>query len=122
MRYDDVVQALADTKISSILLALSSPGLAFWRSSSTTSTRSNMSARSSVPHVALTAFSAYAVGNTAGFGALSAGAIRYRAYSRHGLTPEEITRVIAFVTLSFGLGLAAVGAIALLSWPTRSGR
>jgi len=30
------------------------------------------------PHVALTAFSAYAVGNTAGFGALSGGAIRYR--------------------------------------------
>ncbi len=47
-------------------------------------------------------------------GRFSAGAIRYRAYSRLGLTPEDIGRVIAFVTLSFGLGLAGVSAIALM--------
>ena len=62
--------------------------------------------------VAVTAFSAYAIGNTAGFGALSGGAIRFRAYSRLGLSPEDIARVIAFVTFAFGLGLLALSAIA----------
>lgn len=64
--------------------------------------------------VAVTAFTAYAVGNTLGFGALSGGAIRFRAYSRLGLSPDEIARVIAFVTLAFGLGLMGVSAIAAL--------
>ncbi len=65
--------------------------------------------------VALTAFAAYAVGNMAGFGPLSGGAIRYRAYSRLGLRPEEIGGIIAFTTLSFTLGLAALGALSILA-------
>ena len=115
VRYEDVVQALSETKLSSILLALLFTGLSFFAL-----VFYDVNALEFIgkplpfPHVALTSFSAYAVGNTAGFGALSAGAIRYRAYTRLGLSPEDITRVIAFVTLSFGLGLAAVGAIALL--------
>ncbi len=66
------------------------------------------------PEVALTAFSAYAVGNVAGFGALSGGAIRYRAYSRAGLPPEDIGRIIAFVTISFSLGLAVLTALSII--------
>ncbi|MGV2183706.1 bifunctional lysylphosphatidylglycerol flippase/synthetase MprF [Rhizobium rhizogenes] len=115
VRYDDVVHALETTKLSSILLALFFTGLSF---ASLIFYDQNaldyIGKRLPFPHVALTSFSAYAVGNTAGFGALSAGAIRYRAYTRMGLSPDDITRVIAFVTLAFGLGLAAVGAIALL--------
>lgn len=65
--------------------------------------------------VAMTAFMAYAIGNAVGLGALSGGAIRFRAYSRLGLKPEEIARVIAFVTLSFGLSLAAITALAVLA-------
>ena len=115
VRYDDVVHALTTTKISSVLLALLFTGLSF---ASLIFYDQNaleyIGKRLPFPHVALTSFSAYAVGNTAGFGALSAGAIRYRAYTRLGLSPDDITRVIAFVTLAFGLGLAAVGSIALL--------
>ncbi|MGO4437423.1 bifunctional lysylphosphatidylglycerol flippase/synthetase MprF [Rhizobium sp. RAF56] len=115
VRYDDVVQALRETRYSSILLALFFTGLSFLALVFyDVNALEYIGKKLPFPHVALTSFSAYAVGNTAGFGALSAGAIRYRAYTRLGLTPEEITRVIAFVTLSFGLGLAAVGAIALL--------
>jgi len=115
VRYDDVVQALRETRLSSILLALFFTGLSFLALVFyDVNALEYIGRKLPFPHVALTAFSAYAVGNTAGFGALSAGAIRYRSYTRLGLTPEEITRVIAFVTLSFGLGLAAVGAIALL--------
>jgi phosphatidylglycerol lysyltransferase len=115
VRYDDVVQALADTKISSMLLALLFTGLSFLALVFyDLNAIEYVGKKLPFPHVAVTAFSAYAVGNTAGFGALSGGAIRYRAYSRLGLTPEDIGRVIAFVTLSFGLGLAGVAAIALL--------
>ncbi|WP_183719464.1 bifunctional lysylphosphatidylglycerol flippase/synthetase MprF [Rhizobium sp. BK060] len=115
VRYDDVVQALAETKVSSIVLALVFTGLSFLALVFyDVNAIEYVGRKLPFPQVALTGFSAYAVGNTAGFGALSGGAIRYRAYSRLGLTPEEIGRVIAFVTLSFGLGLAGVAAIALL--------
>ncbi|QFY62457.1 bifunctional lysylphosphatidylglycerol flippase/synthetase MprF [Rhizobium grahamii] len=116
VRYDDVVQALADTKLSSILLALFFTALSFLALVFYDANAIDyIGKKLPFPQVALTAFSAYAVGNTAGFGALSGGAIRYRAYSRLGLSPEEIGRVIAFVTIAFGLGLAGVGAIALLA-------
>jgi len=115
VRYDDVVEALAETRLSSILLALFFTALSFLALVFyDLNAIDYIGKRLPFPHVALTAFSAYAVGNTAGFGALSGGAIRYRAYTRLGLSPEDIGRVIAFVTLSFGLGLAAVAAIALL--------
>jgi phosphatidylglycerol lysyltransferase len=61
-----------------------------------------------LPLVALTSFCSYAVGNTAGFGPLTAGAIRYRFYTPHGLDPEDIARIVAFVTAAFGLGLSGV--------------
>ena len=67
-----------------------------------------------ISNVAPTALCAYAVGNTAGFGPLSGGAIRYRGYSRMGLGPEEIAKVIAFVTVAFGLGLLVVGSLGIL--------
>ena len=67
--------------------------------------------------IALTAFAAYGVGNTAGFGPLSGGAIHYRACCRLGLRPEKFGGVIAFVTLAFGLGLAALGSLSILAIP-----
>ncbi len=116
VRYDDVVQALADTKVSSIVLALFFTALSFLALVFyDVNAIDYVGKKLPFPQVALTAFAAYAVGNTAGFGALSGGAIRYRAYSRLGLTPEDIGRVIAFVTIAFGLGLAGVGSIALLA-------
>ncbi|TCL69786.1 bifunctional lysylphosphatidylglycerol flippase/synthetase MprF [Rhizobium sp. BK251] len=115
VRYDDVVAALASTRLSAILLALVFTGLSFAALIFyDLNALEFIGKKLPFPHVALTAFSAYAVGNTAGFGALSGGAIRYRAYSRLGLSPEDITRVIAFVTLAFGLGLAVVASIALV--------
>jgi phosphatidylglycerol lysyltransferase len=85
VRYDDVVQALADTKISSMLLALLFTGLSFLALVFyDLNAIEYVGKKLPFPHVAVTAFSAYAVGNTAGFGALSGGAIRYRAYSRLG--------------------------------------
>lgn len=116
VRYDDVVSALADTSWRSVVAAILFTGLSFLAL-----TFYDVGAldyvRRKLPYadVALTAACAYAVGNTAGFGPLSGGAIRYRSYSRLGLTPDDIARVIAFVTLAFGLGLAAVACLSLLA-------
>lgn len=68
-----------------------------------------------LPVVALTSFCAYAVGNTIGFGALTAGAIRYRFYTSQGVEPEEIAGIVTFVTVAFGLGLAGVAGLGMLS-------
>ncbi|WP_027486855.1 bifunctional lysylphosphatidylglycerol flippase/synthetase MprF [Allorhizobium undicola] len=113
--YDDVVTAMATTGIDQIALAVFFTVLSFlslclydWNA------MAFIGRKRPFAEVALTGFSAYAVGNAAGFGMLSGGAIRYRAYARAGLAPDEIGRIIAFVTLSFSLGLAAVTALSLI--------
>ena len=115
VRYEDVLDALAATSWSSIGLAVFFTALSFVALIGyDLNALDYIGRRLRFVPVAMTAFSAYAVGNTAGFGALSGGAIRFRGYSRLGLTPDDIGRVIAFVTLAFGTGLLAVTAIASL--------
>ncbi len=71
VRYDDVVNALADTPVSAILLSLLFTGLSFLSLIFyDLNALEYIGKKLPFPHVALTAFSAYAVGNTAGFGAL----------------------------------------------------
>ncbi len=115
VRYEDVMSALGETNAKSIALAISFTALSFF-ALTFYDAGALIYLKRKLPYadVALTAFAAYAVGNTAGFGPLSGGAIRYRAYSRLGLRPEEIGGVIAFVTLAFGLGLASVASLSLL--------
>ncbi len=60
------------------------------------------------------AVAAYAVAQTAGFGPLSGGAIRMRYYTPLGITPADIARVVAFVTIAFGAGLAVTAALGAL--------
>ncbi|HEY0274940.1 MAG TPA: bifunctional lysylphosphatidylglycerol flippase/synthetase MprF, partial [Paenirhodobacter sp.] len=72
--------------------------------------------------VAVVSFSAYAVGNTAGFGPLSGGAIRYRGYSRLGLRGEDVARVIAYVTVAFGFGLAVLTGMSVLVFAWQVGQ
>lgn len=115
VRYPDVARALAETPWPSVVLAIAATGVSFvaltfydWDA------LGFIGRRLPYPPVALIAFSAYAVGNIVGFGPFSGGAVRYRAYSRLGLAPEEIARVIAFVTLAFGIGIAGIAAVAIL--------
>lgn len=115
VRYDDIVVALLDTTWKSAFLAVLFTALSFAALICyDLNALEFIGKRLKKPSVIATAFIAYAVGNTAGFGPLSGGAIRFRAYSRMGLTPSDIARVIAFVTLSFGLGLLSVSALATL--------
>jgi phosphatidylglycerol lysyltransferase len=62
----------------------------------------------------LASFCGSALGNAVGFGALTGGAVRYRIYGAAGLRPEQIGRIMVFISIGFGLGLvgfAAAGAL-----------
>lgn len=116
VRYEEVLAALSATSWTAIALAVLFTGLSFLALVFyDANALDHVGRRIPLPSVAVTAFMAYAVGNTVGFGPLSGGAIRFRAYSRLGLAPGEIARVIAFVTLAFGLGLLSVSALATLA-------
>ncbi len=71
---------------------------------------------------ALTSFCALSIGHNIGVAALSSGAIRYRFYSRWGLSAEEVAKVVVFSGATVGLGLATLGAIGLLLYPADAER
>lgn len=67
------------------------------------------------PRTALASFIALSLGHNIGLAALSSGAIRYRFYSRWGLSTEEVAKVILFCGMTVGLGLVVLGGAALLA-------
>ncbi|MFE1597773.1 lysylphosphatidylglycerol synthase domain-containing protein [Methylobacterium sp. ID0610] len=67
--------------------------------------------------VVVAAFVALGVGHSIGLSGLSSGAIRYRFYSRHGLSLAESAKMVVFCGLTVALGLMALGAGALLLQP-----
>ncbi|MFZ5790886.1 MAG: bifunctional lysylphosphatidylglycerol flippase/synthetase MprF [Pseudomonadota bacterium] len=67
-------------------------------------------------------FTSYALGNTTGFGILTAGSVRYRVYSAAGLSLPDIARVTLFCALAFGFGITVVGASAALLEPDSAAR
>lgn len=70
--------------------------------------------------VAPIAFSAFAIGHNVGLASLSGGAIRYRAYSLAGLTNPQIGAIIAFIPLTFFLGIAVLLGASLVLEPGRA--
>src|SRR6516225_8805192 len=62
----------------------------------------------------LASFCGFAIGNTVGLGAFSGGAVRYRLYSAAGLSPGQIARIILFIAIAFGIGLATITALGLV--------
>ena len=69
-------------------------------------------ARTSFPALLLASFCGSALGNAAGFGALTAAAVRYRVYGAVGIKPDDVARLLLFVMGGFALGLAGVGGLA----------
>jgi uncharacterized membrane protein YbhN (UPF0104 family) len=67
--------------------------------------------------VAFASFCAYALSHNLGFAAVSGAAVRYRLYSHWGLSVEQIAKVIAFCSLTFGLGGMALGGAILFIEP-----
>ncbi|MBM1170420.1 lysylphosphatidylglycerol synthase domain-containing protein [Microvirga arabica] len=66
------------------------------------------------PKAALASFTALSLGHNIGLAALSSGAVRYRFYSRWGLSAAEVAKVIVFCGVTVGLGLLTLGGAALL--------
>lgn len=67
--------------------------------------------------VALAAFTALSLGHNIGFAGLSSGAIRYRIYSRWGLSAGDVGRVVMFSGLTVAGGLLALGSASFLLAP-----
>ncbi|MEX3313739.1 lysylphosphatidylglycerol synthase domain-containing protein [Sulfitobacter sp. PS-8MA] len=67
--------------------------------------------------VAIASFASLSIGHSLGLAALSSGAIRYRYYTRWGLDRADVAQLIVFCGATVGLGLAALGGIALLVAP-----
>jgi uncharacterized membrane protein YbhN (UPF0104 family) len=66
--------------------------------------------RKDVPYrvAALAGFTSYSVGHNVGASAFTGGAVRYRIYSRHGLTAVEVAKICFIAGFTFWLGNAAV--------------
>lgn len=65
----------------------------------------------------LASFVAYTLAQNLGFAAVSGAAVRYRFYAAWGLPPLAIAKVVAFTSLTFGLGGFALGGAVLLLEP-----
>lgn len=71
----------------------------------------------SYARVSFASFCAYALSHNLGFAAVSGAAVRYRLYAHWGLTPFQIAKVVAFCSLTFGLGGMVLGGIILFVEP-----
>jgi len=69
---------------------------------------------------ALASFTALSIGHNVGLAALSSGAVRYRFYTRWGLTGEDVAKVIIFCGVTVGLGLVTLAGLALLLQGSRA--
>ncbi|HYH83195.1 MAG TPA: bifunctional lysylphosphatidylglycerol flippase/synthetase MprF [Longimicrobium sp.] len=69
--------------------------------------------------IATAAIVGYGVSMTLGFPLLTGAPLRYRLYSRWGLAPGEIARIVAFYSITYWLGLLSVGGVAFLLDPPR---
>ena len=63
--------------------------------------------------IAAVSFVAYAVSNNVGFAMLSGASVRYRFYTRWGVTAEELSRIVFFYVTTFWLGLLLLGGVSL---------
>ncbi|WP_134499148.1 lysylphosphatidylglycerol synthase domain-containing protein [Microvirga pakistanensis] len=63
---------------------------------------------------AWTSFTSLSLGHNIGLAFLSSGAVRYRFYTRWGLSAEQVAKVIAFCGITVGIGLLVLGGVALL--------
>ncbi|NRP21848.1 Inner membrane protein YbhN [Ensifer adhaerens] len=65
----------------------------------------------------LASFVSLSIGHNVGVAALSSAAVRYRYYSRWGLSTADVAVVVVFCGTTVALGLAALGSVALLLRP-----
>jgi phosphatidylglycerol lysyltransferase len=64
-----------------------------------------------------TSFLAYAISNSVGLSLLSGASIRYRFYTRWGVTAEELSRLVFAYVITFWLGLLLLGGLSFAVGP-----
>lgn len=112
--YEDLVAAVEATSLADMALAVTFTAISFVALSVyDRQALAFVGRKLPFGQVALTSFCAYAVGNIAGFGPLTGGTIRYRFYTPLGVTPEEVARIVGYVTFAFGIGLVFVAGLGL---------
>ena len=57
------------------------------------------------------------ISNNVGFAMLSGASVRYRFYTRWGLTAEELSRIVFSYSVTFWLGLLGLGGLSLVVSP-----
>jgi phosphatidylglycerol lysyltransferase len=67
--------------------------------------------------VAVTSFLAYAIANSVGLAMLSGASVRYRFYSRWGITGQQFSKIVISYSVTFWLGLLALGGLSLAFGP-----
>jgi phosphatidylglycerol lysyltransferase len=67
--------------------------------------------------IAVASFIGYAFSNSIGLSMLAGASVRYRLYSAWGLSSEEITKVVAFCSLTLWFGFLTLGGIIFLLEP-----
>ena len=67
--------------------------------------------------IALASFIAYAFSHNVGFGLVAGGSVRFRLYSGWGFSALQITKVVAFCSLTFCLGFLATSGLAFVTAP-----
>jgi len=70
--------------------------------------------------VAGASFLAYAIANNVGFAMLSGASVRYRFYRRWGIGGEDFSRIVLSYSVTFWLGLLALGGLSLVLSPLPS--
>lgn len=73
--------------------------------------------RIAYPRVALAAFTALSIGHTVGLAPFSAGAVRYRFYSRWGMSAGQIATLILSSAITVTLGQLALASLVMLGRP-----
>jgi phosphatidylglycerol lysyltransferase len=70
-----------------------------------------------LPRIALASFVGFVFSHNIGLSFLGGNAVRYRILASFGVAPGEIARVVAFNSITFWLGFAALGGLVLVADP-----
>jgi uncharacterized membrane protein YbhN (UPF0104 family) len=73
--------------------------------------------RLSAWRVVVASFLAYAIAHNVGFAVVSGASVRYRFYSRWGISADELTRIVFAYSVTFWIGLLALGGLSLAIGP-----
>lgn len=67
--------------------------------------------------ISLASFVAYAVSNNVGFALVSGTTARYRFFSRWGVSPGDVSRIVLFYSTTFWMGLCILGGLGVVLAP-----